>query len=114
MTNFCVLQAVATPLHRRAAEYTHTQPELVLQSLSSGPQASTMSRVHTSSSTFHSAGSVPVPGALAPSTSRVSPPRKSVFIRDETVQFPLTTVGSKSTVKARICNRDILRHKVRY
>ena len=108
------MQAVALPLQRRAVEHTHTpQSELLIQSVSTGsqPRSASMPQVYTTSSVFHSTGSASA-AALIPTISRVSPQRKSVYVREENINFPPTSVGNKSTIKAQVCNRDTLRHKV--
>lgn len=43
--------------------------------------------------------------------AKLTPPRKSVYIKDEQVEFPPTSPGSTSTLKVRVCNRDALRYK---
>lgn len=110
------MQAIAVPLHRQAVEDTHTpQSEPVIQTLSlaSQPSSTTMSKVYAASSVVQSTGSAGA-AAFVPPTSRVSPQRKNVYIREESINFPLTNVGNKSTIKARVCNKDSLRHKVSY
>lgn len=46
-----------------------------------------------------------------PTAKKVTPPRRSVYLKDEEVEFPDTKPGSKSTVKVRVCNRDNARYK---
>ena len=51
------------------------------------------------------------PSAVVSSTTNATPLlRKAVYIKDERVVFPPTKVGSKSTVKVRVCNRGPQRY----
>ena len=61
----------------------------------------------TSVPTSQSATGVHTPGT----TKKTTPPRRSIYLKDEEVDFPNTEPGSKSTMKVRVCNRDNARYK---
>ena len=59
------------------------------------------------------------PPTLTTGTSSHSPPtlttgttKRAVYIKEETVQFPSTEVGSETSVKVKVCNRDKCQHQV--
>ena len=41
---------------------------------------------------------------LGVSPTKVTPPRKAVYSRDDSMEFPATKVDERSTVKLRVCN----------
>lgn len=49
--------------------------------------------------------------ATASLATKAKPPKQTVSIKEERVVFPLTKVGSKSTVKVRVCNRGAHRYQ---
>ncbi|CAI8051329.1 Centrosomal protein of 192 kDa [Geodia barretti] len=58
------------------------------------------------------------PPTLTTGTSSHSPPtlttgttKRAVYIKEETVQFPSTEVGSETSVKVKVCNRDKCQHQ---
>lgn len=117
---------MAAPLHRRT-----NQPELqsvvprahlgssracsVQESTSKSKvvfaQASSIQSTAAISSTtvnnMQSASSLP-----SSTTEQATSPQRSVYVREDQVTFPVTRVGTKSTVKVRVCNKDRARYKV--
>lgn len=78
-------------------------------------QSDPISRTHPASAismATHSSTTFAAVSHLGVSPSRVTPPRKAVYIRDDNVEFPATRVGERSTVKLRVCNRDVTRYQV--
>ena len=93
-------QAVATPIHRRTEQQAH----LTIQDMAS--------KSHPVSEDMGTSSAMTHTTPMVSSPSKVTPPKRSVYLKDERVEFPATKVGMKSLMKVRVCNRDPRRYQV--